>query len=113
MKLLGQALLGSLLAVIASLSFAHAAHEHRTAIPKDEVNVRAEQVVGFLIVGKRLPRSWEKRQLKDVSSRESPNGLIWVVTYQNPNESDKSKRMLYIFLDDLGNFIDNNYSGKL
>jgi len=113
MKLLRQALLGSLLAAIASLTFAHAGHGHGTPIPKDEVNVRAEQVVGFLIVGKKLARSWEKRQLKEVSSRESPDGLVWVVTYENPNETDKAKRTLYIFLDDLGNFIDSNHSGKL
>jgi hypothetical protein len=47
------------------------------------------------------------------SSRPTPKGPVWVVTYENPEEKNKAKRTLYIFIDEMGYFINSNHTGKL
>ena len=67
----------------------------------------------ILIESKQLTESWLKRQLEDVSTRQTPAGLVWVVRYKNPVVTDKTEQTLYIFFDEFGNYMEANLSGRI
>lgn len=108
-----QMLVGSLFALFSLLAFAHPNHGDEAPMTKEDAIVGGARVVSLLVDRKQLAESWQKKQLKEVSSRQTPAGLVWVISYENPNENDKAKRTLYIFFDEFGTFIGGNHSGNL
>lgn len=49
---------------------------------------------------------------KDVVTKATPAGVLWIITFNNPAETDKAKQTLYILLDGMGNYIGANHTGK-
>lgn len=71
---------------------------------KDASSV-AEDVVQVLLKEKRLTASWGKRQLLGAKLETTAYGPVWVISYRNPAEPDAGKQMLYVLLDDVGNYL--------
>ena len=114
MNPLKQLALGAILVALPHLVAAHpGGHGNEEPITQTQASKKAEQVFVSLVQGKRLGPSWQGKQPTNISSRQTPAGTIWVVTYDNPVETDQAKKILYLFLDEFGNFIGGNHSGKL
>jgi hypothetical protein len=114
MNALTRLLITALLALSAVTASAHPNHGSVTPITREDASLLGERIVNMLIETKKLPQSWREKQPADVSTRQAPGGAsVWVVRYENPEESDGSKRTIYIFFDEYGNFLGGNYSGKM
>ena len=98
-------------ALLSTAVSAHPGHAEGPPVTRDDVSALGGRVVGLLVQDKKLALSWQGRQPKEVSSRDTPSGLIWVVSFENPEEADRSKRMVYIFFDEFGSFLGGNHEG--
>ncbi|MBL8508205.1 MAG: hypothetical protein JNM11_07040 [Chitinimonas sp.] len=107
-----QTLIGALFAVAAVAAQAHGNHAD-APISKDGAEVRSGKVIDMLVDAKKLPASWKMTKVKEATSRQTPNGPIWVISYQNPTETDAAKRNLFVFFDETGNYIGANHTGDL
>jgi len=102
----------ALLALSATVARAHPNHDG-PPISKEELPGLGQRTVVLLVEHKQLAPSWAGKPVKEVSSRQLPEGVIWVVTVENPAEADKAKRTVYMFFDELGNFLGGNHTGLL
>lgn len=108
-----QLILGTLLAFAAVFANAHRdGHDEAQPIDRAQAAARADTMVPMLIKDKKLHPSWGKRERKGVRSLDIGKVRVWVVSYHNPAEKDAKKRDLYVFVDELGNFIGMNHTGK-
>ena len=112
MKIFKGILFGSLLTLFALLASAHPNHGDEAPISSAEASAIGSRAVSLLIDNRKLAESWQQKQLREVTSRQTSAGLVWVVRYENANEEDKTKRTLYIFVDEFGGFIGGNHSGN-
>src|SRR5215210_4335107 len=112
MKVLRQLLLGAML-VLASLALsAHPNHGDEDPISKEQASLLAGRAVALLVEQKHLAPSWQTKKLKDVATIDSPSGPVWIISFENSNEPDKAKRLVYIYLDEFGNYMGGNHIGK-
>ncbi len=87
-------------------AFAHpGGHGNEDPIDQKQAASAGEQVVQALLREKRLTASWSQRQLQDAKLEQTPYGPVWVVSYRNPAEKDARKQMVYVLLDDAGNYL--------
>jgi hypothetical protein len=102
-------------ALFALLAGAAAAHPNHDGPPvsKEALPGLGQRTVVLLVEYKQLAPSWAGKPVKEVSSRQLRDGMIWVVTVENPAEVDKAKRTVYMFFDELGNFLGGNHTGEL
>ncbi len=71
----------------------------------------AKKYIGRLVMIGRLDDSWLQAR-PETASRTSYKGRPeWKVSYVNPAVKEKSKRTVYIFLDDYGHYTGSNYTG--
>ena len=101
-----------LVALCAAVASAHPNHDG-PPISKDELPGLGQRTVVLLVEYKQLAPSWAGKPVKEVFSRQLPEGLVWVVTAENPAEADKTKRTVYMFFDELGNFLGGNHTGLM
>lgn len=112
MKILKKAIVAAAFMLTAGLAQAHGNHIDEEPISKAEASARGEIIVNALVAEKKLAGSWQQKKLIDVASKVTPKGALWVISYNNPDEKDKQKQTIYILLDDLGNYIGANHTGK-
>src|SRR5215217_7978577 len=103
-------LAAAILALCMTGAGAHPFHDG-PPISKDELPGLGQRTVALLVDYKQLAPSWVGKPVKEVSSRQLPEGMIWVVAVENPAEVDKAKRTVYMFFDELGNFLGGNHTG--
>jgi hypothetical protein len=113
MKIMRDVLLVMCLAFFSIAAPAHPGHGDGRIVETDEVPVLGERVVTLLVQDKRLAPSWSGIPPKEVASRPTSSGPIWVVSYENPSEADKAKRTIYLFFDESGNYLGGNHSGQI
>jgi hypothetical protein len=102
----------ALLALLAGLASAHPNHEG-PPISREELPGLGQRTMSLLVDAKQLAPSWRGKPVKEVSSRQLPEGMVWTVSADNPGEADPAKRTVYMFFDELGNFIGGNHTGPL
>lgn len=108
-----QFFLGSVLAFTALFANAHRdGHDESQPIGQAQAAARAETIVPMLIKDNKLASSWNQRERREVKSLDTGKGRVWVVRYRNAAEKDTKKRDLYVFVDELGNFVTMNHTGK-
>jgi hypothetical protein len=112
MSRLAQFAAGLCFALCAGLALAHPNHADGPPVAKDELPALGQRVMGSLVQSQ-LASSWQGKTAKDVRSAQTPAGLVWIVSYENPAETDAAKRSLYIFFDEFGNFLGGNHSGRI
>lgn len=103
---------GMLLLVTGSLAQAHGNHDEEAPITRQLAGGRAMSVIGALVQDEKLAPSWAGKRPTEVLNKATPAGALWVITFTNPAEADKSKQTLYILLDGMGNYIGANHNGK-
>lgn len=112
MKTFKQSLIGAILLLASGLALSHGDHMDESPITKEIAASRGEMIVGALVEDKKLASSWQQKKLKEVASKVTPAGALWVISFSNPAEKDKEKQTIYILLDDVGNYIGANHTGK-
>jgi hypothetical protein len=97
-------------------AWAHGNHKHQTAkaeIGEERARTRAQQELERLVSVQKLEASWkESGQLKGVEKKRTGPAWEWLATFENPTVSDKSKKILYVFLKPTGEFVAANFTGK-
>ena len=111
MKTFKQSFIGAVLLLASGLALSHGNHDE-APITKEIAATRGEMILGALVKDKKLASSWQQKKLIDVASKVTPKGALWVISYNNPAEKDKGKQTIYILLDDVGNYIGANHTGK-
>lgn len=104
---------GVMVAALAGQVSAHSNHGHMEPISQPQAATKANNVIQTLVTNRKLDASWSKAQAQETTSQDTPLGKLWVVRYQNPQEKDTAKHVLYIFLDEMGNIVTANHDGKL
>jgi hypothetical protein len=100
----------ALVALLAGAAFAHPNHDG-PPISRDELPGLGQRTMSLLVDAKQLAPSWRGKPVKAISSRQVPEGVVWIVSADNPAEADPAKRTVYMFFDELGNFIGGNHAG--
>jgi hypothetical protein len=101
------------LALVAGIASGHPNHGDGPPVTKGELPALGQRVMVALVEAKQLAPSWQGKVAKDVRSEQTQFGLVWILSYENPAETDQAKRNVYIFFDEFGNFIGGNHSGKV
>lgn len=107
-----QSLLAAMLSVVAISAHAHGDHEHENDSPisKDNALIISNNAVGQLIDSKKLAKTWMFKTLKAVNIQETANGKVWAISYENSSEKSEAKRTIYVFIDEVGNYLGTNYT---
>jgi hypothetical protein len=100
-------------ALLASVASAHPNHGDGPPVAKEELPALGQRAIVALVQSKQLAPSWQGRAAKDVRSEQTPAGLLWIISYENPAETDRVKRTVHFFFDEFGNFLGGNHTGKL
>jgi hypothetical protein len=92
-----------------------AAHPNHDGPPisREELPGLGQRTMSLLVDAKQLAPSWRGKPVKEISSRQLPEGVVWIVSAENPGEADPAKRTVYMFFDELGNFVGGNHTGPL
>jgi hypothetical protein len=70
------------------------------------------EVIRLSMEGK-IDQSWRNNaNQQSADLRELDGARQWIVIFQNPGEFEASKRTLYVFLSEYGDYIAANFSGK-
>lgn len=88
------------------------AHGDQPVVSQDEATARAGRAIEVLVEQQRLAPSWRGRRLKLVETTQAPMGLVWIISFENGDEANQAKRVIYIYLDDHGEYIGANHTGK-
>lgn len=107
-------LVSALMSMVFFPVFAHEGHDHDDeSLTEKQVAALATKTLPSLIQGKKIAATWAQAKQEAVTIRSAAGKDVWVVTYKNPSATDASGKPLFLFFDDLGNFIEANQSGKL
>lgn len=111
---LNRILVGIFLVISAASANAHPGGHgsEDNALTEKDASLLAEKVLQALVWDRQLNASWQKRQVVETRSWQGKGQRLWMVSYKNPAENDPKKQMLYVFMDDLGNYLDVNHTGK-
>ena len=94
-------------------AFAGASHGHsHGAITKEQATQKAEQRLNKLVKDDKIVKSWNNKKATRVEQKTYSGQQEWVVTFNNPTLSDKSKQKLYMFFQLDGHYLATNFTGK-
>ncbi len=99
----------------AGQAFAGAGHSHGVSEPisKAQATQKAEAVKQQLVSSKQVSSEWNGVEGSSPQQRSTSAGNLWVVEYANPETADENKAKLFVFVDEFGNPIGANHTGKL
>ena len=105
--------------LIAGPVFAGAGHEHNQAgghshgpITKEKAISKAEKLLNRLVKRGKVDKSWGNKKAANAEKKTYSGKNEWVVSFNNPDLTDKSKQTLYMFFKLDGHYLATNYSGK-
>jgi hypothetical protein len=103
-----------LIIISVSLAYAHgpSGHQSKVELTQEQISKRASIMVGEIAKGDELAASWAQIKPSEVKKRTYKGTSEWVVIYDNPKETDPSKRKLYIFLSIYGDFAGANHTDE-
>ena len=93
--------------------FAHEGHDDEEDLNEKQVAQLATKALPSVVQSKKLAASWSKAQQQEVTVQQASGKILWVVAYQNAEAKSASEDMLYLFFDDVGNYVDANHTGKV
>lgn len=98
----------------AATAVAHPNHDEDEAMTSERAAKLADQSLPALVQSKKLKAAWLKGERQEAVKRNAGGREVWVVAYKAPaGAAGASEGSLYLFFDDLGNFIDANHTGSL
>ena len=104
-----------LLSIITPVVSVHAGagHSHGPGITITEQQAiqRATEIVSIIVEKGKIDKSWAEVDVTQAEKQKNKYGQEWVVTFNNPNEADKSRQTLYVFLSLDGQYLGANFTG--
>jgi hypothetical protein len=94
-------------------SLAHEGHDHEEDLTEQQVAQLAAKALPAVIKTKRLAGAWVNAERQAITVESVDSKSIWAVRYKNPDGKTDGGKPLYLFFDELGNFIDANHSGDV
>ena len=100
---------------VSGYAFAGAGHSHGASEPvsKEQVTERAAAVKQQLVNSEQIASSWAEASRGKAEQRSTSAGKLWVVQFANPDPASEDKANLYVFVDEYGNPVGANHSGKM
>ena len=86
---------------------AHPDHEDEEPLTEQRVAALADKSLPALVSGKKVKPEWAQARRDSIAQRTVAGKDFWIVTYK------KTDGLLYVFFDDIGNFVEANQTGKL
>jgi Family of unknown function (DUF6488) len=105
-------LVAALAVVSTSPVVAHEGHDHDEDLTDKQVAQIAAKALPSVIQSKKLSSAWSKAQRQEVTAESINDKVVWVVSYKNPDGKADGGSDLYLYFDDLGNYVDANQTGK-
>ena len=88
-------------------------HSHASVpVSQDDAKVIATKAVAALAEKRKIEKSWQSVRAEKAEQKTFKDNTEWVVTFNNSEISDATKRTLYVFLTLGGEYIAANHSGK-
>lgn len=94
---------------LASVAAAHPNHEDEAQMTAQRAAKLADQRLSAVVQTKKLNAAWLKSTRGEALKRTAGGRDVWVVPYKAAQGGADSA--LYLYFDDVGNFIDANHSG--
>ena len=104
-------LLSFLVSVTAAYAGAGHSHGPTTPITENEAIQTATKIVSAIVQNGKIDKSWAEVEAAQALKKKYQHGYEWVVTFNNPKESDQSRKILYVFLSLEGKYLAANFSG--
>jgi hypothetical protein len=103
-----------LTALIALPVLAHEGHDDAIKpINQQQAVTRSDAALAGLVKNKEVEALWQASLRQATKIEKIKGARIWVTSYAKPAASSSKEERLYVFLDELGNYIDANKTGKL
>jgi hypothetical protein len=104
-KLALSAIAAASMAVVATPAFAHPDGDQDYRPQRKPIAELAKDAVVKLVTQSKLPASWAKVDASGSDLRPKEGKPQWVVTFENPQIKNASKRMLYVTMTGTGEFV--------
>lgn len=98
--------------MLGATALAHEGHDHDEPLTSTDAASLADKALPDVIKAQKLNVSWQKAQRQEPKVLTANGAEVWVVSYANAQETNTANRLLYLFFDDLGNFVTANHTGK-
>lgn len=100
-------------ALFALPAFGGPGHGHSHGPVSSEVasEKATEKLAQFVEAGK-IDATWADVKPTSVEQKKYPQGLEWMITFNNDKVSDVTKKTVYMFFSLDGQYIATNYTGK-
>jgi Family of unknown function (DUF6488) len=99
--------------LVSAGAWSHEGHDHEEDLTEKQVAQLAAKSMPAVIQSKKLAAAWSKAQQERITVEQAEGKVIWVVAYKNPDGKADSGNALYVFFDELGNYVDANHTGKV
>ena len=94
-------------------AFAGPGHAHSHGpISEEKAIQKAEKRLVKLVNKGKIDKSWKDVKANKAEKKTFKGSEEWIVTFNNPELADKSKRKLYMFFKVDGHYLATNYTGK-
>ena len=110
-KLMFALLTSGLLATAPALAGPGEGHSHGPISKEQAVNKAEKRLISLVSKGK-VDKSWQGKKAAGAQKKTYDGKEEWVVTFNNPALSDKSKQTLYMFFKLDGHYLATNSTGK-
>ena len=85
---------------------------HKGPVTEETLRKREPKAVAKLIEQGKLGPTWKDATLKTVEPKEIKGDKIWLVTFENLKEEDKTKQTFFMFFTLAGELVAANFTGK-
>ena len=79
---------------------------------EDAIRAIAPRAVAAIVERGKLGPTWKDATLKAAERKEIEGEKIWLVSFENPKEADKTKTTFFRFFTLSGELVGANFSGK-
>lgn len=93
----------------------HGAHGHshdKATLSKVKAEKLALKNLSQLVSSGKVDKSWSDKSIFKIEKKKFHHSMEWVVSFKNEKITDKTKQMLYIFVNMHGEITGANYSGQ-
>lgn len=86
-------------------------HGHSKVEEAQAKQIAMKQLNSYVALGK-LDKSWKNIPVKNTKKQEFQGNPEWVFTFNNLNEKKAEQKNLYIFVNQYGEMMGANFTGK-
>ena len=107
--------LSIIISFFSATAMAGAGHDHgapKAPVSQDTAKTNAEYIVDEFVKQNKIDKSWASVKPTKIEEKAFEGQKEWMVTFENAEIADASKRKLYVFLTLNGEYVAANHTGK-